>query len=276
MNAVSRAILGAATAAACVLVFASWRFFRSRSRRTKKVAIMSAIGLAAIIVAYAAVRQHLSKRIRPGEDPQLQNVAHFVQSNRGRITSWDKRLAAIRAMVVQDDWLPQTEQTHKGDGAPALVFWVHELTREEPEGAGPASRELKTLEQMVRWAQDPGTMAGTYNGQSPKDLANLLDQADAPYVIIAKMLDVTQPKVRNVSFAKGGGVSGEFVAGRVAFRIGVVARETGAVVATGKGTATNSSTVRITASPDVLASDLWWRANVAALALGRRLLDAER
>ena len=126
-DTVLRVIIGAAVALACALIAAMWQFFRSRSRRTKKMAIFTAVGLVALVVAYAVARHQWLNRIRTGPDPRLEQMADFTESNRGRIETLGKRLAGLRALVAKDGWLPQGEQTHEGEDQPALVFWTHDL-----------------------------------------------------------------------------------------------------------------------------------------------------
>jgi hypothetical protein len=207
-------------------------------------------------------------------EEEVKAVAEFVESNRGRIETFAKRLDAIRALLQKDDWLPEGEKTHQAANQPTVLLWAHLLRGEEAPDFGGTSSELEVLEQMIAWAQDPGTIAETYDGRAVEDLARVLDSADVPYVVIGRIANVVRPTLKDVTFAKDGGVSGRFVAGRTTFGVAVVELEMAAVVAYGRGEATSSDTVRITASPDVLMEDLRWQTEAAALKLGKRLLGA--
>ncbi|MFC1805364.1 hypothetical protein ACFL09_00090 [Planctomycetota bacterium] len=272
-RALLRVIIWVVVALACVLLGALWRAFRGSSRRAKKGAVVIAIAMAVLIVAYGVVRKQLSKRYRPSQELELQAVAEFVEGNRNRIELIAKRFDAIRALLGKDDWLPEGERTRRGTDQPTVVLWAHQLRGGEDPGLGGSSGELLVLEQMARWAKEPGSIAETYDGRSVDELADVLDRVDVPHIVVGRIGAVVPPKVDDLKFAKDGGVSGKFVAGRTTFSVAVVELRTGTIVAYGRGEATSSETVPITGAPGALMGDLRWQTHVAALKLGSRLVS---
>jgi hypothetical protein len=271
---VLRVIIWAAVVLTFLLVGAVWRAFRGSSRRAKKAAVFTAIAIVGLVVAYGVAREYMRKGYRASYEQELKAVGEFVEGNCDRIELFAKRLDAIRALVQKDDWLPEGEKAHHAADQPTLLLWAHLLGGEEAPDFGGASRELDLLEQMVAWAQDPGTIPETYDGQPVETLARVLDETDAPYVVIGSIDNVVRPDLKDVTFAKDGGVSGKFIPGRTTFGVAVVELETGAVVAYGRGQAASSDSVRITTAPDVLMDDLRWQTEAAALKLAKKLLGA--
>ncbi len=274
-DVVLRFVLKAAVLLVFIVLVLTWHFFRSRSPRAKKWLIGALLGLVLLTVAYGFARSILRKRYTPRGWEDVEDIVLLVDERREQIERVAEKLETLRELVSTERWLPdgelscpQAEQTEEA----VPLFWAFQLREAGHVEFGDPLSDLGELEVLISWARAPETILDTYREQSRDWLLGALEKADSSLAIVVELQVVDPPELDDVSFGSDGSVTGEFTPGRVEFRLAVVECGSGKVIAHGGGEATNSGTVRITADPDALLSDLRGQTRRAATKKGHDLM----